>query len=84
MAMTAEQMRTYRQRYYAERVLIDGRLVSPRGRHGVDSTYMNYGCRCEPCTIAMRAYNHRRRARYVRNALNRERQRQLNEAGGTA
>lgn len=79
MTMTADEMRAYRRRYYDERVLINGRLVSRRGVHGLDSTYTNYGCRCDACTVAVRAYNRARRARYIRNALNRERQRVANQ-----
>jgi len=73
--MSAQQMRDLRQRRYAARVLIDGRLVSPHGRHGTDATYTNYGCRCVPCTEAVRLYQRGQRARRVRNALNRERRR---------
>lgn len=46
---------------YAQRVMIDGRLVYPAvpERHGRPggSLYNSYGCRCEPCTKAFIAKN---------------------------
>ena len=51
----------------AERVEVDGRLVHPSCVHGEASSYKNYGCQCDPCTVAhrvkMRAQNARRKAR---------------------
>lgn len=38
----------------AERVLVEGRLVHPRATHGCASSYVNWGCRCVPCTSAHR------------------------------
>jgi hypothetical protein len=35
-----------------ERVLLDERLVHPRATHGKATSYVNYGCRCAPCTAA--------------------------------
>jgi hypothetical protein len=43
-----------RQRRYAERVLIDGRLVYPGANHGTNSAYHSWGCRCIPCCDAHR------------------------------
>lgn len=39
---------------YAERTLIDGRLVTqhPGAIHGRVGTYNYWGCRCSPCTAA--------------------------------
>ena len=39
------------------RVLVDGRLVAPVPveQHGSQSTYNNWMCRCEPCSVANRA-----------------------------
>lgn len=39
----------------ARRVLVDGRLVAahlPDEKHGLQTTYGNWGCRCLPCTEA--------------------------------
>jgi len=35
------------------------RPISPRSavKHGTDSAYVNWGCRCEPCREAHRAYH---------------------------
>lgn len=41
-----------RDRNFARRRLINGRLVSPRGIHGTDGCYSNHGCRCESCSQA--------------------------------
>lgn len=46
-----------KQQAFARRVLIDGVLVSPVGRHGSASTYCNHGCRCRPCTTAWSVKN---------------------------
>jgi hypothetical protein len=45
---------TLRTRRMAQRVLINGRLVAPLPpeKHGKQSTYSNWGCRCIPCTDA--------------------------------
>lgn len=35
------------------RIKIDGVMYAPDARtHGVYSTYVNWGCRCQPCTVA--------------------------------
>jgi hypothetical protein len=54
-----------RERRYATRILVAGRLVAPAYvAHGTSNAYLNWGCRCWPCTDAhsdtMRS---RRRAR---------------------
>lgn len=48
-----------RQKRRAERVLVGARLVHPRAKHGLCSSYQNYGCRCEPCTAAASSDKHR-------------------------
>lgn len=45
----ASRNRTVR---YAQRELIDGRLVHPRAPHGPKQSYSNYGCRCVGCSKA--------------------------------
>jgi hypothetical protein len=57
LPMTAEERRDKsnadRHRRFAQRVLIDGRLVHPyAGQHGTNSTYVGSGCRCVPCCEA--------------------------------
>ncbi len=56
-----------RSRWRAERVLIDGRWTypAPPEEHGTPSAhlYKNKGCRCEPCTQAMQAWQNSYRAR---------------------
>jgi len=50
---------TWRKRQFADRVLVDGRLVAahlPADFHGVLSTYTNHGCRCVQCTAANTVY----------------------------
>lgn len=43
---------------YARRVLVNGRLISPLVRtHGQRYMYVDYGCRCAPCSDAHRAYD---------------------------
>ena len=56
-----------RARRYAERVPVNGRLISPTSPgHGTPNSYNNYGCRCRECTdvwkLAMRERRARRRA----------------------
>lgn len=53
---------TKRQRAFARRQLIDGRLVSPTGTHGSNNTYDNLGCRCEACVDAHREAKRQRQA----------------------
>jgi hypothetical protein len=48
-------------RRYAERVLVDGRLVHPRCVHGKEKSYQGFGCRCIPCTAAHAAYRRQSR-----------------------
>jgi hypothetical protein len=55
---------TNRQRAYARRQLVGGRLVSLVGIHGTHGNYSNNGCRCEACCRAHRemvATNRQRR-----------------------
>ena len=41
----------------------------PESRHGVNSTYMNYGCRCESCkAVNSEAQRAERERRKIRNA----------------
>lgn len=51
-----------RHRRYADRTLIDGRLVHPTVEHGKRSSYANWGCRCIPCTEAHTGSVSRQRA----------------------
>lgn len=45
--------RKQRERRYAERELINGRMVATKSRrHGKASIYRNWGCQCPPCTSA--------------------------------
>jgi hypothetical protein len=48
----AESRRTRKQR------LLDHPSLAP---HGKASTYTEWGCRCEDCTVAKREYKQRRR-----------------------
>lgn len=49
---------TGKQRRYAARVEIDGRLVAVKAReHGKASTRANHGCECRPCITAAREFN---------------------------
>lgn len=56
--MTTEQRKQYLREYkakqreerYAQRVLIDGKLVHPDAPHGSQHAYSAYGCKCVPCT----------------------------------
>jgi hypothetical protein len=63
----ANTRRTVRRQHErrAERQLINGRLVAPvpPHRHGLVSTYVNWACRCEPCTQAGAQRNAADRAR---------------------
>jgi len=57
-----ERVGTRRDQRRAERVLVDGRMVAVRAaRHGNQSTYSNWFCRCRPCTDAVAAYFRERR-----------------------
>lgn len=47
---------TYRERNYAERVMLDGYTVHPNNRHGRVSTYIGYGCRGPMCRDAQTWY----------------------------
>lgn len=59
-----------RQRRYAQRVMINGQWISPiTPQHGVKVAYVSYGCRCQQCSAAQRAANHRR---YVRRKTREE------------
>jgi hypothetical protein len=47
----SHRIATSKQRNFAARIMIGGRLVAPRSTHGhghVD-TYARFGCRCGPC-----------------------------------
>lgn len=63
-----------RQAKAKARVLIDGHLTAPvaEDRHGLNSTYVNWMCRCLPCTDAAieASRDRRRRAPYVRAKAN--------------
>lgn len=50
--------RTRRERYFAQRHLVNGRLVAPvpEDQHGRRNTYSYYGCRCELCCMAARQW----------------------------
>lgn len=47
----AAAQRNWLRKRYAERMLINGRLVAPlpAGRHGRMVTYVKHGCRCDLC-----------------------------------
>lgn len=59
-AATAYQVALVHKRMRA-RQLINGRYTATTGTHGRASTYTNHGCRCAPCTTAIRDYNRGRR-----------------------
>lgn len=65
--LVAKQMRTDR---YAERVMMQRRLIHPRATHGALGGYLNFGCRCASCTIANTQAQaaRRQRARDMRDA----------------
>jgi len=44
-----------RAKRMAERVLVNGRLVHPKPKHGTTNGYFHYGCRCVDCTAARTA-----------------------------
>lgn len=50
--------RVLRKARFERRVLVEGRLVAPvpPERHGLMTTYNNWGCRCEACTKDATAY----------------------------
>lgn len=52
-----------RRRLADERVLLGGRWVHPRAKHGTANSYRRYGCRCESCSAAIRAESLARRAK---------------------
>lgn len=39
-----------RRQRYAQRHVVDGRLVHPDAPHGTPGSYQNWGCRCLECT----------------------------------
>lgn len=49
-----------------ERILVDGRLIHPRAKHGTASAYAHFGCQCKPCNAAnaehQQAYSERKKA----------------------
>lgn len=46
-----------REARLAERVVVGGRLFAPRApEHGSHSVYVNWGCRCWPCSTAAAEY----------------------------
>lgn len=59
-AATQRRLRELRGRL---RVPVDGRLVAPVAQHGSESTYVNWLCRCVPCTDAAREGGRERRHR---------------------
>lgn len=46
----------WRQRKYAERVPLEGRLIAPTGAHGRLYAYISLGCRGSMCYAAWRHY----------------------------
>jgi hypothetical protein len=66
MIRTAAQIQATRTSGYT-----DGQWVKSvrTRRHGIYSTYTNGGCRCRPCTDAMRRYRADRTARIRRDGL---------------
>lgn len=52
-----------RQRNYARRITVNGRLVAPVPveQHGRLHTYQHHGCRCDLCASAARGYFRNRR-----------------------
>lgn len=54
LEVNAEPELTPREVRCAQRVLIDGRLVSPFGTHGKRYNYVDNGCECDPCREANR------------------------------
>lgn len=58
MTDRAERLKRDKERRYAARVEVDGRLVAVKAReHGTVSTRSNHGCECEPCKAAARERN---------------------------
>ena len=65
----------FREEKFAMRKEVDGVLVAthlPPEKHGRDSTYVSYGCRCDECTQAHRQkaaeYRERRKAKEAEKA----------------
>lgn len=53
----AQPGRQARERRLAARIEINGRMVAWRAQdHGSFVTYVNHGCRCQPCTAATSEY----------------------------
>ena len=86
--------RECRDRRYAARVEINGRMVAVNARvHGTASTRKNHGCECAPCTAAARADNTPRRRELRRsdpdfrrraNEASRRWREKRRQAGGSA
>lgn len=50
----ASAQQSFRDKRYAGRVEVSGRLVHPDAPHGTTGGYHNYGCRCADCSSAVR------------------------------
>lgn len=64
--------RKFRDEKFALREEIDGVMVAthlPPEKHGKDTTYVSYGCRCDACSKA-----HREKAKEYRERKRRERE----------
>lgn len=44
--------RELKERRFARRELVDGRLISPGIKHGGAMAHRNHGCECTPCLTA--------------------------------
>jgi hypothetical protein len=55
-APSSDYSRYYRNRNYAERVMLNGYTVHPSERHGRVNTYIGYGCRGPMCRDAQNWY----------------------------
>lgn len=63
-------LRTRRRMRDGYRARVRDGLPTGDSRHGTTNGYLNYGCRCDECKAAWRAYNsaEARRARRLRMA----------------
>lgn len=68
----AAQVKRRQAERFALRTVVDGLLVAahlPAEKHGVESTYGNWGCRCRDCTDVWSAASMERKARRATRSM---------------
>lgn len=58
-----EAWRTFARAYYGHKPMAEYKATIEYTTHGRERMYVSYGCRCEPCTTAMREARQKRRER---------------------